>query len=379
MREKIIEVFFEHLSSAVFSSSVKTTALTEEETESLYKLSLSHDLAHLVAYSLAKNGKVYGQFDRQHKLAMYRTELIGYEYGRMCETLEEAEIDFIPLKGSVIRSYYPSNWMRTSCDIDLLVREEDLTKAAEVLKNELVCEIGEKEAHDLSLYTESGVHIELHFALVEQIESADKVLDRVWETSRLKEGTKHTYTLSDSMFYFYHILHMAKHVVHGGCGVRPFLDLAIMDKMEMYSPENTDGLLKEGKMYDFAINARKLSRVWFMNEEHNEVTRKLSDFILGAGVYGSAENQAAVSLSKKKSKFKIFITAVFPPYHILKVKYPRLEKHRYLLLWYQMKNTLRKIKDKNRVSRAIGRINEADNVSREKRDETADLMNKLGL
>lgn len=385
MKEKIIDAFFSHLSNAVFSSSAEITALTEEETEKLYRLSSGHDLAHLVGYSMGKTGalqektEISEQFSRQQKLAMYRTELIGYEYDRMCEVLEEAKIDFIPLKGSVIRSYYPSKWMRTSCDIDLLVREEDLMKAAEVLARELVCKMGEKEAHDLSLFTESGVHIELHFALVEQIESADKVLSSVWKTSLLKEGTKHTYALSNEMFYFYHILHMAKHVVHGGCGVRPFLDLAIMDKMEIYSPENTDGLLKNGKMYDFALAARRLSRVWFYNEAHDEVTEKLSRFILGAGVYGSQENQAAVSLGKKKNKFKIFMSALFPPYHILKVKYPRLEKHRYLLLWYQIKNTLRKIKDKDRVSRAIGRINEADNVSKDKRDETADLMNKLGL
>lgn len=383
MREKITKAFFEHLSNAVFSSSTEITALTEEETKKLYKLSLSHDLAHLVAFSLNKSGikggEIYSLFDRQQKLAMYRTELISYEYERMCETLENAGIDFIPLKGSVIRSYYPSAWMRTSCDIDLLVKENELMKAAEVLKEELLCEMGEKEAHDLSLFTESGVHIELHFALVEQIEGADKVLSKVWETSSLKEGTKHTYLLSDSMFYFYHILHMAKHVVHGGCGVRPLLDLVIMDKMEIYSDGITDGLLKEGKMHDFAVNARKLSKVWFMGEEHDETTEKLSDYILGAGVYGSLENQAAVSMSKKKSKLKVFITAIFPPYHVLKVKYPRLEKHKYLLLWYQMKNTFRKIKDKDRVNRALTRINESDNISKDKQSETADLMNRLGL
>ena len=41
------------------------------------------------------------------------------------EALEKAEIPFLPLKGSVIRKYYPEPWMRTSCDIDLLIHKEE--------------------------------------------------------------------------------------------------------------------------------------------------------------------------------------------------------------------------------------------------------------
>ncbi|MBO4954226.1 MAG: nucleotidyltransferase family protein, partial [Clostridia bacterium] len=35
-------------------------------------------------------------------------------------------IDFMPLKGAVIRQYYPEPWMRTSCDIDIHVKKDRL-------------------------------------------------------------------------------------------------------------------------------------------------------------------------------------------------------------------------------------------------------------
>ena len=110
----------------------------------LYRLSKAHDVAHLVGDSLSKCGvfanlpdtleeneratieKIKAKFDEQIFTAVYRYENINYELERLKETLEEAEIPFILLKGSVIRKYYPEPWMRTSCDIDILVKKEDL-------------------------------------------------------------------------------------------------------------------------------------------------------------------------------------------------------------------------------------------------------------
>ena len=42
--------------------------------------------------------------------------------------LNSAQIPFVPLKGSVIKNLYPDKWMRSSCDTDILVHENDLEK-----------------------------------------------------------------------------------------------------------------------------------------------------------------------------------------------------------------------------------------------------------
>ena len=47
-------------------------------------------------------------------IAIYRYEKINYELNRLRSALNEAQIPFIPLKGSVLRQYYPEPWMRTS-------------------------------------------------------------------------------------------------------------------------------------------------------------------------------------------------------------------------------------------------------------------------
>ena len=120
-------------------------SITPETLQNLYKLSKAHDLAHLVAQALDINGllddsKVANQFRAVRNLAIYRYEQINYDLQAICEALEDAQIEHIPLKGSVIRKYYPEPWMRTSCDIDLLVHEEQVKQIKRIFQDKLGCE-----------------------------------------------------------------------------------------------------------------------------------------------------------------------------------------------------------------------------------------------
>ena len=66
-------------------------------------------------------------------MSVYRNEQIKYAFAQICDTFELSSIPYIPLKGSVIRPYYPKESMRTSCDIDILVKEENHEAAIDVL------------------------------------------------------------------------------------------------------------------------------------------------------------------------------------------------------------------------------------------------------
>ena len=92
-------------------------------------------------------------------LVVYRYEKINYELNRLCETLNEVKIPFIPLKGSVIRQYYPEPWMRTSCDIDVLVHEEAVDQTAQIIVEKLGYTYEKKQYHDISLMSDGGVHL----------------------------------------------------------------------------------------------------------------------------------------------------------------------------------------------------------------------------
>ena len=101
----------------------------------LYKLSKLQDMTHIIAFGLQKHNLIDQNSDlwkkgykKQYSLAQYRVSNLEYEYKRVCNVLEEAGIDYLPLKGAVIRPLYPEPWMRVSCDIDILVHQDAFQK-----------------------------------------------------------------------------------------------------------------------------------------------------------------------------------------------------------------------------------------------------------
>lgn len=309
--------------------------LSEEELAALYHLAKLHDLAHLIAEALNKagempTGKIGAALQKQWVLSTYRYEQIHYEFLRICDALEKAKIPHIPLKGSVIREYYPEPWMRTSCDIDILVKEEDLEQAERVFMETLGYRWEAKGTHDVAFYSGGDVHIELHFDLIERLPSVRPVLEKVWTTSVVAEGFSYRRFMSDEMFYFYHIAHTAKHFLQGGCGVRPLMDLWILEHKIPHDEEKRAALLKKGKLHTFATEAEKLAEVWFGDGTAEPVTQDMENYILKAGVYGSMENRIATEDKPKGGKIGYFFSRVFLCYAALKIQYPVLEKHKWL-------------------------------------------------
>ena len=116
-------------------------------------------------------------------LAVYRLEKLNYELTKLCGALEQAEIPFIPLKCSVLRQYYPEPWMRTSCDIDVLVHEENLKRTISYLTEHLGYSYESQSSHDVSLFSKNRNHIELHYDILGDnvIDSVETVLKTIWD------------------------------------------------------------------------------------------------------------------------------------------------------------------------------------------------------
>ena len=312
-----------------------------DQIEDIYLLSKRHDIAHLIGDAICRNNllsesKILYAFKQQMMMAVYRYEQQNAEFKRICEAFDEAKIPYIPLKGTVIRKYYPEPWMRTSCDIDILVKKEDYFNAGNYLAEKLNYKLQDYNSHDVSLYFTNNIHIELHHSLIEEnyLESTDKILDSVWNNVTPCENSVNN-NMSDEMFYFYHIAHMAKHLKCGGCGIRPFIDLYVLNHKVEFDKSKRNELLIEGGLLKFAEVSEKLSEIWLGTENHDETTLLLQDFIINGGVYGNIQNRATISkeTTKKRSKFSY----VWKPYDELKFWYPRLAKHKWLLPFYEVK------------------------------------------
>ena len=385
--EKIIHAMMELIASEVCGTNIDKSqyTLTDEELVKLYKLSKSHDLAHLVGDALIKNdligdGEIKAKFQKQMMLAVYRYEKINYELGRLRETLNEAQIPFIPLKGSVIRQYYPEPWMRTSCDIDILVHESDLDRATVVLVDKLTYKQESKGSHDIGLFSDNGVHLELHYSLIEEkrVGNIESVLQSVWEKAVPVAETLE-YVLSDEMFYYYHVAHMAKHFVGtGGCGVRPFVDIWALNHRVPFDKEKRNALLAEGGLLTFATEAESLTEVWFGEGVHTDTTRKMQDYLLRGGVYGTTANRVSVQQVRRGGKVRYAISRIWLPYDILKYRYPSISGKHFLLPLYEVRRWLALIFSDS-AKQSMNELKLNSSTTNEGQAQTKEMLSKLEI
>lgn len=370
------------ISSAKLSESEKAQ-ITAEQLQEIIDLSKKHDVLHLLAWGLKQNSVQCENDDELKKsisLAVYRHAKINRQYEIICKALEDAEIPFIPLKGSVIRKYYPEPWMRTSCDIDILVHEHDAEKAVEILTESHGYSNKTVSPHDISVFSADKVHLELHYNLIEdgRINNSHEVMSSVWETAAVHNGYRYFYDMSDGMFYFYHIAHMAKHFEYGGCGIRPFIDLWFLDNMAGIDFSEREKLLKEGGLLNLSQTASRLSDVWFGDEKADEMSTLLENFILHGSMYGSAESIHKMRAVNGENKATSFIKFVFPSREALANIFPLLSKYPILLPFYHVKRWF-KIFNKGKRNNMKRKIDMIGSLSKQEVESTAKLLEYLNL
>lgn len=373
------------IGSGVFSTPLSKDfpkTLSLEEAEMLFEVSKSHDLAQVAAVALKNHrirvpAEVDAKFQKQLFFAVFRCEKLEYEFKRISDALERGQIPFIPLKGSVLRPYYPESWLRTSCDIDLLVHVEDLERAGTVLTETVGYEAKGQWNGERSYFSPDGIHLELHF-YDEADDGEGAVFQQIWDHVSPAEGCRFRMETEWEFFFVHHVMHMAKHFSHGGCGIRPFIDLAVMRKKIPMNSEKKREYLKAFSLSTFAEHAELLSRVWFENEVHSPLTLQMQEYLFGAGVYGSISNQVALEKSGHSKGSVGFFGHLWLPFDVIKHQYPVMIRHKWLYPFCQVRRWC-KLVFCGGLKRSLHRLRENQTISNEKVESIARLMNQLEL
>ena len=370
--------------ATVDNSAIKT--ITDEQVMDLCTLAKKHDLVHIISHALIKHGSISSpdlrkKLEKQAFLAVYRCEQMNHELNEISCVFEKAEIPFIPLKGSVIRQYYPEPWMRTSCDIDILVHPEDWEKATELLISNCQYEKGYTNAHDVSMKAPSGVCVELHHTLVEEdiANNSAEVLAEAWKYATVSDNNKYCYLLTNEMLYLYHIAHMAKHFENGGCGIKPFLDLWVLENKTTLDTNITSQLLNQANLTKFAKMSTNLYKKWFEKCNYNdELLLQMEEFIINGGAFGNSESRVNMKQARQKSGLKYAISRVFLPYETLKYHYPILQKHPILTPFCQVRRWF-KLLFFGGFKRSVNELRINSEISKEQAEKNKMFLNDIGL
>ena len=320
------------------------------ELSALFKMAKRHSVANILYNSLAKldiaDKKALSSFEQEYARALYLEVKQQYYFEMVCAALEKNNIRYIPMKGIVIKPLYPSPDMRLSGDLDIFIDEENCVRVKQILE-QLGFEtkvFNESVGHD-EYIIDNAVVVEIHRKLVSNKCPWDEKCQEITTRVCPEEPYQYRYKMSDEDYYLYMIAHMAKHMKYSGAGIKMVLDVWVFlrhyaDKLDM------DGLsecLKYCGLDKFDANVRALVDYWFNDKEADELTKKLADYIVQSGSFGTHKQLVALEMAQNAmgtenrtiSALNYYIKIFFMPYNQMKESYPVLKKLPVLLpfLW----------------------------------------------
>lgn len=382
------ELLLQMIGSAVNCDFVPTASVSdasEDQLKQLFRLAKRHDLAHIAGFAMQNAGQIpQGEIGDQFQMAMmqaiYRCARQEQELESISRLFEAEKIPFIPLKGAIIRKWYPENWLRTGCDVDILVHHCDVERAVEMLQSRLRYTYCTTSPHDVALDSPSGVHLELHFDLVDESVSKEQraLLEDVWETAIPETGWTYRMAMESRRFYFYNIAHFAKHFSGSGCGIRPFVDVWVMNHVAGYSSDMCGELLEQGELLTFAKAAERMADAWFSGGEKDALLLQIEAYILDNSVHGSLDNVVLANRARHGSEFKALMAKIFLRYDAIKEYYPILKKHKWLLPFVEVYRWFRLLFGGS-AGRVAHMVKENAAISEDEAAQIGNMLHQLGL
>lgn len=359
--------------------------LGEEQRKNLFVLSKTHDVSAMVACALLDNNVIgkgeawYNEFRREVSRAIFRYENQCYEIARMKELFESHGIEHLFLKGVVLRGYYAKPYQRTCCDIDVLIKKSNLKKVEKLFIEKLGYQLSKKkDYHDVTLVAPSKVIIELHFSVCEDDHKADEILTKAWDFAQKVSSDKLEYAFSKEFMCFYHVAHAAYHFKNGGCGIKPFIDIYLLLTNAGVDQIKLKELLEQSGLSKFADAMSALSSAWIEQLPKDKTLSLTEKYVLMGGCYGLKANEICFRSIKNGGGLRYVFSRIFAPYENLKIKYPVIEKHKWLTPFCHVARWCSALFGKKRA-KSVKELSVMRSITDKQREELAYLITELGL
>ena len=303
-----------------------------------YTLAKDHCVIPIIYYGIVNSGiELEAELNNKYFAATCQSIAVGekqkFELSNLSEEFEENGIEFMPLKGSVIRSLYPKHEMRSMGDADILIRAEQYDKIVPILKQNGFTFV--KESSNELCWEKLPFYIELHRYLVSPShKDYFKVFGNGWQLAKPSEGFKHRFEMSDENFFVFLFAHFAKHYRSSGIGIKHMTDIWVYLKAKpeldiKYIERELDKL----KMLTFYKNVLRTVNAWFENAELDNITYLITEKIFLSGAFGTRESSVKSNALKdlksgevKNIRGKRIFDVVFLPYKNMCILFPVLKK-----------------------------------------------------
>ncbi len=253
-----------------------------------------------------------------------------YEIEKLFGEFEANDVDYMPLKGTILKKYYPKPEMRYMSDADILIKPEQYDRIENIMQS-LGYEFEIESNHEY-VWQKKTMQIELHKYLIPSYnKDYFEYYGSGWRLAQKTETSRHYMSKEDFLIYIF--THLAKHYRDSGIGIKHFVDMWVYLKSEPNMDNRyIESELEKLQLLDFYKNTRKLLRVWFSGEEPDSTTQLMTQWIFSSGVFGTKTNSdLSEALKKSKStseniRLKVLRDEIFPPLSKMRRRYGVLKK-----------------------------------------------------
>ena len=348
------------IKSAINGEKININIDEQIDWESIINLSRDHKIEALV-YSAIPNklkdtipSELLNSWKKEVFMSGITQQRHMKEMENVLKEFNKADIDVLVLKGLVIRDLYNTPTLRTMSDADIVVKESDLEKSKEVLTKIGYTEY--KQTPNDFMFIKSGcLPIELHWDLADDhfFKQISKFEEDMWPNIlpvNIGEAYANEMGLEDLAIF--QCIHMAKHIVYRGFGIRHLIDFTLLvDKRggEIEWVNFLDRCKKYG-IYKFVLQVMLTCNVLFdmsipseiefiTNEDKSYLDEFIRD-IFESGVHGKQDFVSSVASEfaytadkesgKNESSFKRYMRFLFPKVETMSDTYNYAKKYKVL-------------------------------------------------
>lgn len=274
------------------------------------------------------------KLQEQYLLEYYTSDCQLRRLQQVFDAFEENGIEYMPLKGTIMKHLYPSHEMRSMSDGDVLIHPEQRDKLQSIMEQLGFKPLSESD-HEWN-WTTPEIKLELHKRLVS---SDDKDYYRYfgegWQFAKTRDGCRWSMTKEDA--FIFEFAHFARHYCTHGVSVRHIIDLWIHIRcnpsMDTAYVRTQLATMDMAAFYD---NIMVLVDAWFCDGPWDEKTEFISDYIFSGGVSKALSDRARAAQktgSIESGNNLVLLRRIFPFKKHISWNYPQLKNLPLPLAW----------------------------------------------
>lgn len=261
--------------------------------------------------------------------ALYQETLNDFQK-HLSQKLNNAAIDHLYVKGSVLNYLYDDNALRTRGDIDIYVDFKHIEEVKAILLKDNFKMENNICMHHIEL-SKGKINVEVHFSLLDPTE--DTYYDFFKEPFKMATCiNQHYYELNKEEHFLFCIVHFARHL-RTGAGIRYILDFYYMLKKWQMDLDHLHSLIHKFKFDTLYENI--LNSIYLLTAEKLDIYKEKNvdffiSYLLKSGIHGFGKdnNFDEKNYAEKKHKIKHILLMVFIPKKQFRLAlYPHLGKH----------------------------------------------------